>query len=251
MGGTDMRIAICDDDRYCRQDALDVTNEYIAANDNKAIEVEVFSHADDLYEAATRCGGYDVYILDVVMPDTDGIQLGERLRAGGYDGIIVYLTSSEEFAVRSYGVRAFDYLLKPIDRERLFACLDEAKRAVEARSGKSILVKTRESTVKLGFESILYAALDRRVISYHLTSGKTVETTQLRSTFSEAVAELLADPRFYPVGASMVLCLYHVTEIQADTVVLKGGIRLPLGKKAIREVRSAWCEYCLSEVKSK
>ena len=246
----DLKIAICDDDKYCRQDALDATGEYIAASEYKATAVEVFSHADDLYEAATKCGGYDVYILDVVMPDTDGIRLGERLREGGYDGKIIYLTSSEEFAVRSYNVKAFAYLLKPINKQKLFACLGEALFAVAERAGKSILVKTRESTVKLSFDAIMYAELCRRIVVYHLANGKTAESTQLRSTFAEAVGELLTDPRFLPVGASMVLNLYHVTEISADAVHFKGGAHLPLAKKALREVRSAWCEYCLSEVKS-
>ena len=246
-----MNIAICDDDRFCREEALDAANEYISQNENKAVTVDIFSHAEDLLEAVNKNGGYDIYILDVLMPDTNGIELGKLLRDGGYDGKIIYLTSSEEFAVHSYKVKAFDYLLKPIDKNSFFECLENAVNSVMEKSGKRILVKTKDSTVKLNFESIMYAELNRRSISYYLSNGKKIESTQLRSTFSEATKELVADSRFYPAGASMVINLDYITEIGTDCVTLKDGNQLHFSVKAVREIRSAWCEFCLSEVKGK
>jgi len=118
------------------------------------------------------------------------------------------------------------------------------------KSGKSILVRTKESTVKLNFDSIRYAILSHRVIIYCLTNDKTVESTQLRASFSEVVRDLLNDRRFYRAGASVVVNFDHITEIGADYAVFKGGVRLSFGRKAIRDIRSAWCEFCLNEVKS-
>ena len=73
-----------------------------------------------LLDGAEEQGGFDLYLLDVLMPGLDGIQTGAKLRAQGDPGEIVYLTNSRDHAVESYGVRAFYYLVKPVEAEALF-----------------------------------------------------------------------------------------------------------------------------------
>ena len=65
-----------------------------------------------------RCGGFDLYVLDVVMPDLNGIEAGRTLRALGTAGEIIYLSQVADYAPDSYDVQAFYYLLKPIDEAR-------------------------------------------------------------------------------------------------------------------------------------
>ena len=65
-------------------------------------------------DAAEKLGGFDIYILDILMPGMDGIELGVRLRELGYDGSIIYLTSSTDFAIDSYKAEASNYILKPV-----------------------------------------------------------------------------------------------------------------------------------------
>ena len=62
------------------------------------------------------------------MPLLNGIDTAAELRANGQDVPIIFLTSSREFAVESYEVKAFHYLLKPIDEIRLFAVMDEYRK---------------------------------------------------------------------------------------------------------------------------
>ena len=97
-----MKIAICDDNDLCREEALAAVSEYAENNPQNAVAVSVFSHAEDVMEAAKKNGGFDVYLLDIVMPHIDGIDLGLMLRREGYTGKVVYLTSSTEFAIESY-----------------------------------------------------------------------------------------------------------------------------------------------------
>ena len=83
-----MRIAICDDEAICLSQVAAVADEY---NKDKGISFDTFSHPEDLLEAAEKIGGYDIYILDVIMPSLNGIELGLKLRDAGYDGKIIYL----------------------------------------------------------------------------------------------------------------------------------------------------------------
>ena len=67
---------------------------------------------------------YDVLLLDIIMPGLNGIGAAREIRENDRSIPIIFLTSSPEFAVESYRVRAFDYLLKPVNGEELFRSLD-------------------------------------------------------------------------------------------------------------------------------
>lgn len=246
-----MRIAICDDEELCRTEVLAMTKEYSEQHTGQHIEFAVFSNAEDLLEAAKKIGGFDVYLLDIVMPFMNGIVLGVELRKQGYDGKIIYLTSSEEYAIESFQAKPFHYILKPFERAALWATLDEALESVFTQKRRSIIVRTQESSIKLNLDSILWAELNRRAVVYHLNGGKTVKSVQIRTSFTEAVQELLKDSRFLLCGASMAVNLQHITSVENEALVFKNTFRAYLGKKACREVRSAWFDYAFDGEGSK
>ena len=66
----------------------------------------------------------DLIILDVIMPLLNGMDTARELRNDNQIVPIIFLTSSREFAVDSYEVKAFHYLIKPVDDVKLFRTLD-------------------------------------------------------------------------------------------------------------------------------
>lgn len=238
-----MRIAICDDDEQYRMQLLMLTKKYASAHTEQQVSYVTFSSAEDLLETACSQSLFDVCILDIVMPGVNGIELGMRLRQNGYDGIIIYLTSSKEFAIDSYSTKAFDYLLKPVIPKKLFSVLENAYATISDRAKKSIIVKTKNSSVRLTFDSILYAQLCKRVVVYHLTNGETVESILLRIPFAEAMQELLTDTRFTFCGQSTVVNLCHITLVGNEEIIFKGTHKVYFNKKLCREIRSTWSDF--------
>ena len=242
-----MKIAVCDDNEPLRREILSLAAEYISRNPTREISCTPFAAAEDLLEAVERGGGYDIYILDIIMPGMDGIALGVRLRELGFDGRIIYLTSSPEYAIDSFQAKPFNYILKPINKDRFLSALNEAILSVSEKKEHTLIVKTKECSIRLTLDSIMYAQLNRRTVLYHLTNGKIVESIQIRTPFHEAVQELLHDRRFVLCGASMVANLHHITMIENDALVFNDTHRAYLGKKACREVRSIWYDFCFNE----
>lgn len=238
-----MRVAICDDDSLCRAQVLDIVADYNEQRKDTDLVFEMFSEPEALLNAVSKNGSYDIYILDIVMPTINGIQLGQTLRDVGVDSKIIYLTSSEEYALDSFRVRAFDYILKPIEKETFYTVLDEAIASIHIKKDKVLVVKTKESSTRIAFDSILYAELSKRGVVYHLVGNKTVKSTTLRTTFTEAVKELLTDKRFVLCGASMVANMHHIAAVENEGFVFMDTDRVFLGKKACRELRAAWIVY--------
>lgn len=241
------RIAICDDDMLWRRQILEMTNAYAAENPELGISFTAFEWGSELMEAARKTGGFDVYILDILMHGMNGIELGSRLRQMGFDGKIIYLTSSQEYAIDSYRVKAYNYLLKPLRKDTFFAALDEVHSAISERKGKSIIVRTKDSSIKVSFDSIEYAELCKRTVVYHLTGGKTLESISIRTSFSEAVQELLQDSRFLLCGTSMVANMHHITMVEKDGLLFRDQRKVYLPRKACSDIRSAWYDFYFNE----
>ena len=237
-------IALCDDEAVQRQITGEMLDRYIAGR-KLAATVRKFSGGQELLNAMYD-ETFDIYILDIVMPEMNGIELGQKLREMDFDGKIIYLTSSAEYAIDSFKAKPFNYLIKPVSKDAFIAALDEAVLASEVRKEKSLVVKTQENITKLSLNSIMYAELNRRCISYHLSNGRITDSIQIRTTFAEAVQELLKDSRFVLCGASMVVNLTHISSIESDALVFKDVFKAYPGKKACRDIRSVWYDFCFN-----
>ena len=119
-----IRLALCDDEEDQRGALMELLGSYEAARPHVKLCPLVFSSGQELL-LSERPADFDLYLLDVVMPELSGIEVGIKLREQGSRGEIVYLTFSPEYAVASYETRAFYYLLKPVEPEQLYSVLDQ------------------------------------------------------------------------------------------------------------------------------
>lgn len=114
-----IRAAILDDRPADMADILGIARKF-AATLPYPLVLETFSSPYDLLEAVEEKGGFDVYFLDVIMPLMTGIEVAERLRRRGERCEIVFLTTSREYGVDAFDVRAAGYLVKPVSEQRFF-----------------------------------------------------------------------------------------------------------------------------------
>ena len=117
-----MYIAVCDD----QADELEVLTSllHVWQEEHKTpLRYKAFRNAAELLDAAEK-ERFTLYLLDVMMPGTNGLAAAREIRCFDDFADIVFLTSSPNFAYESYGVRALDYLLKPIRSEMLFPILN-------------------------------------------------------------------------------------------------------------------------------
>ena len=237
------KIAICDDDALSLQCVTDIVTEYTAG---RGIYVTGYSSASALLQDALQLGGFDLYILDIIMPSMTGIQLAAKLRQAGLSGQILFLTSSQDFAIDAFKVQASNYLLKPVQKDELLQALAASISVMSAARQKSLIVKTREGSVCLNYDWIRYAELVKKNVVYHLIDDKNVTSVSIRSTFSEAIQELLRDSRFCLCGSVKVVNLHYVTALDAENIFFRDGSSIYIGRRSCRELRSAWYDFWFS-----
>ena len=105
-----MKAIIVDDERLARQELKNL----LAAHR----DVEVIAECADAAEAKTKIAELkpDLVFCDIQMPGKSGLDLAEEI-SGAID--VVFITAHDEHAIRAFELNAFDYLLKPVQSDRL------------------------------------------------------------------------------------------------------------------------------------
>ncbi len=240
-----LRIAVCDDDAAELARSETLLKEFCTRRPELAAQVTVFRDAQGLLDALNQGKGFDLYLLDVLMPGKNGIEAGKELRRLGQEGEIIYLTTSPDYAVDSYQTQAFYYLLKPVARDQLFAVLDRAADALGKRKDQTAIVSTAAGLRSIPLSDILYVERVDRSMRYYLAGGEAVDSRTLRGSFREGTAPLLEDSRFFLCGASFVLGLHHVKSVERSRAMLDTGAWVPVSQTACGELKQAWMNYWL------
>ena len=180
-----IKIALCDDNKNHQEKIKTLLLEYFKSG----ASIDIYAEGQKLLRHIEWEGeeAYDLYILDVIMPGLSGIELGKKLRSAGVFAPVIYLTSSKEYAVDSYNVRAFHYLVKPVEKEKLFSVLKQAQNLIAQEKAACITVDTPGGVEVLKLSDILYAELYARSVRYYLAGGTYKDSKKLRVSFQKAV----------------------------------------------------------------
>lgn len=241
-----IHIALCDDETACHDTIKKLLADYRQKTSSASFTLSCFSSGKDLLDYIDERAAFDIYILDIIMPDINGIQLGSALRERNDSGLIIYLTSSPDFALESYNTDALHYLLKPVRNSQFFQCIDKAISRLDHRSLEdTIPIKTPGSTCIAAIHNILYAERINRHIRYYLSDNTVIDSVTFNDTFQNAVSRLAACPGFLIVGSSFVVNLHYVTEVTRSEMLLKGNHLVPVPRRSYETVKTAWADFWL------
>ena len=242
-----IKVALCDDETGCHETTEKLLAEYKQKNSSVFFELASFSSGRELLDYIDANQTFDIYILDIVMPGINGIQLGTALRERGDEGLIIYLTFSPDFAVESYSTDALHYLLKPIDNSQFFQCMDKAVSRLNRSLLETVSIKTPDSTRIVPIRDILYAERVNYRIRYYLNDGTVIDGVTFNGSFQNAVSPLIAYSDFLSVGSSFAVNLYYVTEVTKSDMLLTGNHHVPIPRRVHEMVKSKWADYWLNK----
>lgn len=122
MSKNKLTAVVIDDEQLAREDLKRILNEISA--------IEVIGEAKSLEDAIEKCKSLnpDIIFLDIQLGNNSGFDLVEHLpeKRG-----VVFVTAYDEFAIKAFEVNAYDYLLKPVTRERILQTIEKLPASVE------------------------------------------------------------------------------------------------------------------------
>lgn len=237
-----MKITVCDDSI---KDLLDIEKmliKYKKQYPEKNFELEKYSDPSRLYHRITEGKLTDIYILDLLMPNRTGIDLGRQIRMADNDSVIIYISSSEDYALDAYEIHAVRYLLKPVDESKLFEALDYALSYTKAKTEPTYMIKTKNGLLPMAYSKIEYIESVGRKLEVHLSDGELLKSLYIRTSFEEEVQALIEHGGFLQIHKSYLVNLDYVQQLAADSVIMNSGRQLPVSRAKAPKVKR---EYLL------
>lgn len=239
-----INIAVIDGNLLHRDVTREMLTDWLARCSWPA-SLSEFGSGPELMQEISLSGQYDIYIMEVAMPTMNGITLAERLRDGGDKGIIIYLTQDPGNAYRAFGVKASDYLLKPVTKERLNRALDDALTELNKEYVSPVIeLKLKTGLMRVPLDNITHVDIVGRALCFHMSNGMALPSNCLRGKFDQAVIEIMGDISNYPdfmfAGKSNLINLSYVMQLRDDSVVLTTDEVISIPKSSILSIRQGW-----------
>lgn len=221
-----MRAMIVDDEEPARTELRSLLEET-----GRVEEIEEASSAREAVEKLMEFKA-DVMFLDISMPKTTGMQLAEALHRLKNPPAVVFVTAYSEHAVEAFDVDAVDYLMKPVEAERLNQALDKVQARSKAQPQAHTSIE-RIPVVKSGRKVLVPIDQIRYIEAKDDYSCIYTDTDRYLSTISLAKLEEKLEPYgFFRVHRGYIVNLEYVEDVEVvSSGILQLGIQGIEGKK--------------------
>ena len=205
-----LRITLCDDEGSQLALISSYVSEYIK-REKLDIQIKKFLDPRELLHYEGQHGGSAIY------PKAP----------------IIFFTTAPEFSLDAFSVHAFAYLLKPLDKAKLFSELDKCFTYClpVKKEEPFITIKTAEGLISLRPEQInAVEYFDHRLV-YHLHDNRKIETVSSRDRFDKQAADIAALETFIKCASSYFVNMRNILSISHQCFEMKNGAKFPITRK--------------------
>ena len=215
-----IRIAILDDSDKDRTFIGNIINKYFKHKEIR-VEIHTFLKAEILLIELREKEYYDIFMLDIELPEQSGILVAKETRKYLPESFVIFISNYEEYAMEGYKVRAFRYITKDMQKLK-----------------KEYLYIAGSSFGKILYRNIYYIVKDHKYIILYYRGGVIKE----RKTLQEVYQELDAEEFFY-IDKGCIVNISHVCSCDRERVCLTGGTELHISRSKYEMVRQKVLTY--------
>lgn len=206
-----MRILICDDDLNITQQLQNYIIEFFKSSKLKVPEIMTFEHGEELLATATA---NDIVFLDIEMPNKSGIFVGRELKKNHPDIIIFIITSYVEYLDDAMRFQVFRYLLKPLDKQRLFRNMKDAILLYNSTNIK-VSIETKGNVYTINVSDIIFVEAQGRAITIYTPDRNYVVVNNMAYW-----VHTLNMPCFFQSHRSFIVNMKYVSEFNHSLIHL-------------------------------
>ncbi|AZA80166.1 DNA-binding response regulator [Chryseobacterium sp. G0186] len=175
----------------------------------------------------------DIIFLDIEMPMVTGLEFAEMLPKRS---LIIFTTAYSQYALKSYELEAVDYLLKPIDPQRLEKAIDKAilytemlsqntvKNTVESNTADFLFIKADRRFYKISFSDIKFIEGLKDYVVIHTRQQKLITAMNLKT-----IHQKVSEETFIRVSKSYVVNVDYIDSFDNHNIYIEEA-EIPIGE---------------------
>lgn len=227
-----LHIAVCDDDMSAVQSHRLIAEDCLRQC-GSAGEIVTYTDSDNLlYDITEDKFFFDLILLDIEMPGSNGMELAEKIKPCLPDVKIIFITSHIEYAIDAFELSIFRYVPKEDTGKRLPAAIVDAVKLIALQDGRTYTIRTNSRLEKIPYKEIYYIERDGKNASITTADG----ISRVRKSLQQVYAELDAEEFIY-IDRGCIANMIHIMQVKDGMVVLKNGVSLPVSRSHLREVK--------------
>ncbi|MBQ4060279.1 MAG: response regulator transcription factor [Lachnospiraceae bacterium] len=227
-----LRIGICDDDEQFALLLEEMVLNY-AKTKGLSIDTQTFMSSDKLFECIEEEGLFDILFLDIELGNETGVDIGMTIRSDLKNETmqIVYVSAKEEYAMQLFNIRPMNFLVKPINYQKVAYILDEYERLYDFQN--------RFFTYNIGKRKY---RMNENCILYFQSQGKKIKmitqdgTIEFYGKLSDAIPHL-NERMFCVVHKSFVINMRYVSQHRSDSILMLDGTEIPISQSMKQTVK--------------
>lgn len=242
-----MKFTLCDDTLSDLLSTEKIIKKYAKQN-NINIDIESHNHPTALInQVSFKPEEYRIFFLDIVM-QKNGIDVAKEIKKLCKNAVIVFTTTSKEFAIDAFEVNAYHYLLKPLNQKKVFECIDKILSEVLKTTKNVFQIKTNDKNIlAIDVKDVSYIESISRRIAIHMKNGETILSTSLRAKFLESIPFDYENSNFINCHASYVVNMNDIKAITDKSFTTKSGEQIPISKSMFSQVKKRYIQYLVGE----
>ena len=233
-----LSICLCDDDTNILNYYTNRISELLEKN-HYAFRIETFKSGESLvFELEDNPNRFNIIVIDIIMKNINGIETAKILRKYGYNGVIIFLTSSKDFALDSFSVEPLNYILKGESGERFSKIFLKAANEVYRISNKRIIISCKPQNKIINLDTITYMESLNKKVVLHKISGELEEVSCIFKDIYEKIKEY----GFIRCHKSYIVNIKYVQGFNKLECRLMKNVIIPIGRKYSKEFRNVLLE---------
>lgn len=231
-----MYIAVCEDNLTELNTITSLLDAYKLER-RIPMHYRAFSNATE-FLASVEKEAFSLYLLDIIMPGINGIDVAKEIRLTDKFSDIIFITSVPDFAYDSYKVHALDYILKPITAKHLFDLLDRIH-LNEKKLEEALTLKRNSILVRIPFSQLSFVEVNGKHLYFNMSDGTVHEMPGKLKDF----APLLLDrPEFMQTHRSYIVNMFHVSEFSQTGVITFSNKHIPVSRLIYPKLQKEYME---------
>ena len=191
----------------------------------------------------SQSGSDSAYVDELLKGYIDGMEAAREIRTFDTAADIVFLTASPGFAYESYGVRALEYLLKPVKAELLYPVLDGLLLR-EKRPQDGLTLKTGGALIRVPFSQLAYVEVNGKHLYFNMADGSVRE---ISGSMKDYETLLLARREFAKVHRSYIVNMLQIEKLSAGCVRTFSGAELPVSRLIYPQLQKDYMELLFAD----
>ena len=240
-----IRIACCDDEKQ-QLELYKTMFTNIEMRQDIKLNVEYFLSGNFMLERfQSEKNPFDLVYLDMDMDEKSGLDLAKEIRQNYHsDCLILFLTNYPKYMQNSFDVRAFQYMIKPVQFDEFERKFNAARKYLEKDDKNRVVLKIDEDNVVFFTNEIYYIEKEKSSIQF---LGYLEDKCVVAKGVLSAIENQLLEQHFMRTHRSYLVNMKHIRRIQKNDLVLSNGNLVPISRRKEKELKQQFMRYAILE----